>query len=208
MIEPVLHPVPIVELRPTQITVGLREVTAKRKEWRDKGGIKGADFLGTHMIPVVIGPKARYYIIDHHHLALALKGEGVEHVLVNVIADLKRLEPDAFWFVMDNRTWMYAYDEKGRRRDHTDLPKSLDEMITDPFRSFAGELRQLGGYSKETVPYSEFLWADFLRRRLKLKDVEKNFNGALEVALKLAKSDDADYLPGWCGPTHSRGAAT
>ena len=60
MIEPVLHPVPIGELRPTQITVGMREVSVKRKEWRDRGGIKGADFLGTHMIPVVIGPKVRY----------------------------------------------------------------------------------------------------------------------------------------------------
>lgn len=208
MIEPVLHPVPIDALRPTQITVGLREVTAKRKEWRDKGGIKGANFLGTHMIPVIIGPKAQYYIVDHHHLGLALKREEVEHVLVNVIADLKALAPDAFWFVMDNRAWMHVYDEKGRRRDYTDLPKSLDGMVDDPFRSLAGELRQLGGYSKETTPYSEFLWADFLRRRMRRKDVEKDFQSALELALNLAKSGDADYLPGWCGPTHSRGAAT
>jgi hypothetical protein len=207
MIEPVLHPVPIGELHPTQITVGMREVTAKRKEWRGKGWTKGADFLGTHMFPVVLGPKARYYIIDHHHLALALKGEGVEHVLVNVIADLRRLEPDAFWFVMANRNWMYSYDEKGRRREHTDLPKALDGMIDDPFRSLAGELRRLGGYSKETAPYSEFQWADYLRRRMKLKDLKKDFNSASEQAMKLAKSGDADYLPGWCGPTHSSGTA-
>src|SRR5262245_1178867 len=32
--EPLLKPVPITELRPTQITVGLREVNAKRKRWR------------------------------------------------------------------------------------------------------------------------------------------------------------------------------
>ena len=129
-------------------------------------------------------------------------------MLVNVIADLKRLAPDAFWFVMDNRAWMHVYDEKGRRRDYTDLPKSLDGMVDDPFRSLAGELRQLGGYSKETTPYSEFLWADFLRRRMRRKDVEKDFQSALELALNLAKGGDADYLPGWCGPTHSRGAAT
>jgi hypothetical protein len=202
MIEPILHPVPVDDLRPTQITVGLREVAAKRKQWRDKGATKHADFLGTHMIPVILGRKERYYIIDHHHLALALKNEGVKHVLVNVIADLKRLDSDAFWFVMDNRTWMYVYDEKGMRRDHTDLPKSLDGMINDPFRSLASELRQLGGYSKETVPYGEFLWTDFLRRRMKLKDVEKDFKAALKLALKLAKSGDAEYLPGWCGPTH------
>ena len=32
--EPILHSVPIAELRPTQITVGMREVTAKQKRWQ------------------------------------------------------------------------------------------------------------------------------------------------------------------------------
>ena len=50
------------------------------------------------------------------------------------------------------------------------------------------------------TPFSEFLWADFLRRRIKRQDVEKDFDGALEEALKLAKGMDSDYLPGWCGP--------
>jgi hypothetical protein len=30
--------------------------------------------------------------------------------------------------------------------------------------------------------------------------VENNFEKALEKALALAKSKDAVYLPGWCGP--------
>ena len=34
--EPLLNPVPITELRPTQITVGMREVKAKRKHWREQ----------------------------------------------------------------------------------------------------------------------------------------------------------------------------
>jgi len=66
--EPLLHPVPITELRPTQITVGMREVKAKRKRWREEGDTKGAEFLGKHMIPVILGPKQRHYVIDHHHL--------------------------------------------------------------------------------------------------------------------------------------------
>ena len=35
--EPTLNPVPIMELRPTQITVGMREVEEKRRAWREKG---------------------------------------------------------------------------------------------------------------------------------------------------------------------------
>ena len=88
----------------------------------------------------------------------------------------------------------------GRRRPYSDLPKSVDKLIDDPFRSLAGELRRAGGFAKDTTPFSEFLWADFLRRRMKRKAVGANFERALEKALELAKSLDADYLPGWCGP--------
>jgi hypothetical protein len=197
--EPILHPVPIDDLRPTQITVGMREVNAKRKAWRAKGGDRGAEFLGRHMVPVILGPKSRPYIIDHHHLALALHEEGVETLLVTVLADLSRLKPDAFWIVLDNHNWMHPFDDKGQRRRYEEIPKSIRDLIDDPFRSLASELRLVGGFAKDTTPYSEFLWADFLRRRIKRKTVDSDFRRALEQARKLAKSKDANYLPGWCG---------
>jgi hypothetical protein len=198
--EPLLGPVAISDLRPTQITVGMREVKAKRKRWRDERTKKGEEFLGKHMIPVILGPKDRHYVIDHHHLARALHDEGVRDVAVTVIANLSKLDRDAFWFVMDNRDWTHPFDANGRRRPYSDMPKSVDKLIDDPFRSLAGELRLAGGFAKDTTPFSEFLWADFLRRRMKRKVVEANFDGALEKALHLAKSVDANYLPGWCGP--------
>jgi len=198
--EPILRPVAIDALRPTQITVGMREVEAKRKEWRGKKGDRGPEFLGRHMIPVILGPKGRYYVIDHHHLARALHEEKVKDVLVTVIARLDRLERDAFWFVLDNHSWMHPFDAEGRRRSYRDIPRSVGDLVDDPFRSLAGELRRVGGFAKDTTPFSEFLWADFLRRRMKRRTVEKDFGGALERALELAKGAEADYLPGWCGP--------
>src|SRR6266576_959337 len=95
--EPVLKPVSIADLRPTQITVGMREVREKRQHWRKRKPQKMAEFLGKHMIPVILGPKKRHYIIDHHHLSLALLREGIKNVLVTVIADLSMLESDQFW---------------------------------------------------------------------------------------------------------------
>jgi len=198
--EPLLSPVTIADLRPTQITVGMREVKAKRQRWREKTDKKGAKFLGEHMIPVILGPKNRHYIIDHHHLALALHIEGVEQVLVTVVANLSKLDRDAFWVVLDNRSWLHPFDDEGRRRAYEDIPKSVTDLIDDPFRSLAGEMRRAGGFAKDTTPFSEFLWADFLRRRMKRKAVENDFDHALETALQLAKSEDASYLPGWCGP--------
>jgi hypothetical protein len=198
--EPVLKPVKIKDLRPTQMTVGMREVEEKRKRWREHKGKKKDEFLGSHMIPVLLGPKEQHYVIDHHHLARALLEEGQDHVLISVIADLRTLDRDAFWVVADNRGWCHPYDQNGIRRDFKDIPDKIGGLRDDPYRSLAGEIRRLGGCSKETVPFSEFLWADFFRRRLKKKALEKEFTASMERALKLAKSSEASYLPGWCGP--------
>ena len=176
--EPILKPVAIADLRPTQMTVGIREVKEKRKRWHDESKKKGAEFLGKHMIPVVLGPKDRHYVIDHHHLARALHDEGVKEVLVTVVKNLRTLEPDSFWFVLDNHSWMHPYDDEGRLRPYKDLPKTVAGLIDDPFRSLAGELRRAGGFAKDTTPFSEFLWADFLRRRVKRKTVETHFEAS------------------------------
>ncbi len=152
------------------------------------------------MIPVVLGPGRTHYVIDHHHLARALHDEGVKEVLVTVIADLTMVDRDAFWVVLDSRRWVYPYDAKGERHHYREIPKTVAGLKDDPFRSLAGELRRVGGYAKDTTPFSEFLWADFLRRRLSRKSVTADFQNAAEKALALAKSKDAIYLPGWCGP--------
>jgi hypothetical protein len=199
--EPIFTATPIKELRPTQITVGLHEVSEKRKGWRERHGKKAGKFLASHMIPVVLGPKERPYVTDHHHLALALRDEGVTEVATTVVLDLSRLDPDAFWVVLDNRSLMHPFDERGRRKHYRDIPTSIDDLIDDPYRSLAGGLRRAGGYAKDTTPFSEFLWADFLRRRIPRSEVDKRYEAALDEALKLAKGRDADYLPGWCGPT-------
>ena len=199
--EPILNPIAIKLLRPTQITVGMREVNEKRRHWQKLPNKKKAEFLGKHMIPVVLGPHDRHYIIDHHHLTRALYEEGAEQLLVVVVADLSRLDRDAFWTVLDHRSWVHPYDAEGKRRDYSAIPKSISALKDDPYRSLAGELRRAGGYAKDTTPFSEFLWADFLRRRLKRTLIRQDFNRALRTARNLAKDADANYLPGWCGPS-------
>jgi hypothetical protein len=162
--EPTLKPISIADLRPTQMTVGQREVEQKRRQWRELAETKGPEFLGRHMVPTVLGPKGRHYVLDHHHLVRALHEEGVKEVLATVEADLSALKKTSFWVYL------------------------------------AGELRRAGGFAKDTTPFSEFLWADFLRSRIKPKALDKHFESALDKALVLAKTKDAAYLPGWCGP--------
>jgi hypothetical protein len=198
--EPILHATPILDLRPTQMTLGMYEVTEKRKSWKTLDAKTLTKLLESHMVPVVLGPGGDRYLIDHHHLARALHDQGVKSVFVTTVADLHRLEAPEFWNMMDFHGWAHPYDDEGRRRDYADLPKTIEDMEDDPYRSLAGELRTIGGFSKDSTPFSEFVWADFLRRRIKPKVVRKDFSEALSLALDLAKSQEANYLPGWCAP--------
>ncbi len=199
--EPRLRTVAIAELRPTQMTVGFREVAAKQAQWRqDRAGHQAA-YLGEHMIPAVLGPKGRYYVLDHHHLCRALLEEGQTEIAVTRLADLSRLAKESFFVYMDNRGWLHPYDAEGKRHGWEELPKTIADMADDPYRSLAGALRRMGGFAKDVTPFSEFIWADFLRQNIRRSRVEKRFETALDEAFKLAKSHDADFLPGWCGPS-------
>jgi hypothetical protein len=198
--EPLLQHAAIKALHPTQITVGMREVRQTREQWRGKRRKKTAKSLDQHLVPVILGPDNRHYIVGYHHLARALYDEGVKHVFVTVVENLSELSPEAFWSVLDNRSWTHPYDEKGHRQTYDAIPRSVRDLIDDPFHSLASEVRRAGGFAKQTMPFSEFLWADFLRRQIARKLVENDFSRAVEEALELAKRPPANYLPGWCGP--------
>ena len=191
--------VPVADLRPTQMTCGFREVEIKRRQWREADEEARAKLLRRHVVPAVIGPKGRLYIVDHHHFTRALLEEKAHLVAVYVVADLEHLAKGEFWTFLDNSDWCHAYDAQGERCALSDIPKSLTDLTDDPFRSLVGELIRAGGCAKSGAPFFEFLWADFLRRRIKPALVQKEFGTALVKAVELAKSSDAKSLPGWSG---------
>jgi hypothetical protein len=198
-VQPILKPVKIMDLRPTQMTVGMREVGIKREQWRNRPRDSAGKFLGSHMIPAVLGPKGEPWIVDHHHLALAMHEEGVEQVLVSIIAKLDDLPKKRFMAFMDAHNWVHAYDAHGKRRDFDDLPHDVTALADDPYRSLAGEVRRSGGYAKSPTPYTEFLWADFFRDRIKHNRLEAKFDKCVVEAVPLARGPEARHLPGWAG---------
>jgi len=187
------------KLLPTQITVGMEEVALKRQHWASLGKKARETALSDHWFPSIIGPEGQHYIVDHHHFGLALHQEGVKTVSLMILKDLSWLEPLHFWHVMDHHQWVHPYDSEGLRRDFSAVPRHLSGLQDDPYRSLAGELRSAGGYAKDVTPFSEFLWADFFRSRITLAALQKNFPKALEQAKKLARGQQARYLPGWTG---------
>ena len=197
--EVTLQATPINRLRPTQMTVGMYEVRRKRKAWAERDKEKLEDYLARHMVPVVIGPDHELFLIDHHHLARALLEEGMKSVFVHFVDDFSMVKGDAFWALMEYHRWVHPYDGKGRRREYGELPKAIADMKDDPYRSLSGELRNVGGFAKDALPFAEFAWADFFRPRIKARAIERDFSDALGKAMIQAKSNDASYLPGWCG---------
>ena len=196
--DPVLSPVPIDSLRPTQITIGLIEVRHKRKQW-DKLGKKKARYLGHHMVPVVVGPKGQPYVIDHHHLARALHDEGQKKVLIQPVANLQTLSQEHFWRFLDNKGWLHPFDEHGERQPYSAIPKKISRLKDDPFRSLAGAVRKAGGYAKETTPFGEFIWADYFRTIFKAHQIQSEWRKCLDAATAFAREHDAHFMPGWCG---------
>jgi hypothetical protein len=186
-------------LRPTQLSVGYAEVQLKREEWRAMKPRERDAELARHVFPSVLGPERAHYIIDHHHLGIALIESGVREVWLAEFDDLSWLEPPVFWRTMEYRSWTHPYDHRGRRRSYKEMPTRLVQLKDDPYRSLAGMVRRAGGYAKEQTVFAEFLWADFFRPHIDAEQISEQPRRATKAGVKLAQSPTARYLPGWSG---------
>ena len=182
------------DLRPTQMTVGYREVSEKRRRWR-MSAAAGNDAFRNLIVPVVLGPGGQNYILDRHHGLCALAAEAVAEVQVSVVDDLRSLEWVGFWRTLDRRGWCRPRDAEGQRQDYSYIPTTIDGLVDDPFRSLARSLRRAGGYAKQKAPFSDFVWADFLRCRVPRTLVNDDFEAALRAALAVARNGGPSTNP-------------
>ena len=188
-------------LRPTQLTVGMLEVKHKRKRLRalEKRPGELVAFILEMPIRVVLGPVHRAYVIDHHHLALALIKEDFQTAPMEIVADFSKLSDRSFWAKMKARNFLHLYDAHGQRRPLRALGKNLKRLKDDPYRSLAGFVRAAGGYIKTPSPFAEFQWADYFRQRIDEDWLDGHFPQAVAKALLLAKHPEASGLPGFIG---------
>jgi hypothetical protein len=193
------HEAELCHLRPTQITIGLIEVHHKRKELEALGRHAQRDFLAAHPIPAVFGPEEHIFITDHHHLARAALEAGIETAFFLIEAELPQLDAGAFWRTMQEKCWAHPIDEHGARQSCGSIPKHLEQLRDDVYRSVAGFVRSAGGYDKTPTAYAEFLWADFFRHRIVVGPTHEDFRRAVAEALALARSPAARALPGFHG---------
>lgn len=192
---------PIASLRPTQAAVGMRAVEVKRRKLERRLGRskKILQYLGERPIPSVLGPGGELFIVDHHHLSLALLQAEVTEAFVQVIDDLSQLPRTAFWQQMEAAGRLHPFDEAGRRMLPSRLPRRLTALRHDPYRDLAWSVREAGAFEKSLEPYSEFRWAAFFRTRIAPHTLKQNYDAAVTKAIRLTRHADAAGLPGFVG---------
>jgi hypothetical protein len=194
----ILHQ-PLRSLRPTQLTVGLRKVAEKRHELKAMPAKKRQSHMTAQLYPAVRGPEKKFYILDHHHEAMAALREGAEMVSVGLVSDLSHLSSTAFWVYLDHRSWLHCYDRHGRRRSFAAVPRRFEDMADDPYRSLAASVQEAGGFAKPDEPFFEFLWANHFRAQIEAALVRKDWERAVKDAVRLSRSKKSAFLPGWAG---------
>jgi len=192
--------VPLLTLKPTQYALGLREVARKVAELKAMGHDERHEFLRSRPVAVVISPRKFYRIVDHHHHVRACWEAGIDELPLDVKADFSHLSQDEFWPTMEKARWVHLLDQfgLGPHPPHL-LPDDVRGMADDPFRSLAWALRHAGAYEKNDHPFSEFLWADYLRREIEIVPGDEGFAAALKSAHAVARDPKARALPGYKG---------
>ena len=189
---------PLLSLKPTQFALGLREVARKVAQLKDMGHDKRHDFLRDRPVPVVLSAKKRWHIVDHHHHARACWEAGIEELPVEVKADLTHLTETEFWKAMHESRWVHLHDQfgLGPHEPHL-LPEDIRGLADDPYRSLAWALRHAGAYEKTDAAFSEYKWADFLRKEVAIEHGDEGFAHALAKARQLARTPTCAHLPGF-----------
>jgi len=191
--------VAIEALRPTQFAVGYREVEERAQNIVGKSPKKFKKYMEEHLPLLVVGPGGVPYLIDGHHLALALVRHRVtDHFEARIEANWRDLSPAEFWKNMRQHGWVYLYDNEGRGPLEPDrLPRKVTELGDDPYRALAWAVRKRGGYRKTNASFAEFKWAKYFRSRITIGSAPGDFDRAVEAALKISHLPEAQDLPGY-----------
>jgi hypothetical protein len=190
---------PIAELKPTQMTLGLDEVTSRATRIAQMSTSEVEALLKKKPIPYVLGPGKKVYIVDHHHLARALWSLKItEAVLGEQLADWSDMETKDFWRLMETNGYCWPIDADGNRRPYAAIPASIADLTDNIWRTLGRRVRGKAFEDLDT-PYQEFMWGDYFRTFMSRRLIELEFDLAAEVATKLARLPEAQDLPGYWG---------
>jgi hypothetical protein len=199
--EPLLE-VPVAELQPTQLCVGLAEVRSRQRDFRGESGSERRNYLGSRPVPLVRDAAGALWMVDRHHRLRALLELDPEAVAFGyVVLQLDSRERSAALERLQQRGWLYLHDGRGLGPlPATALPTSLIGLQDDPYRSLVWKLKAEGVIRPAPlIPFHEFRWGAWLRRRPLPPFSSERLEPALPTARALARSAAAAQMAGWTG---------
>lgn len=188
----------LLDLRPTQIAVGIVQVKHKMAETRRVGAGERYAFMEERAIEVVRGPGGLLHVVDHHHWARAWIELRIERAPVHIKADFRDLDDIDFLATMIERGWIHPFNERGEKVDIACLPRSVADMPDDPYQSLAAFLRMAGVFENPGEFNAKFAWADYLRQHVTGDSgTIEGFAQMLATAFSVAHTREARSLPGY-----------
>jgi len=215
----------------TQFVLGMSEVACKM------GFIESASYSDLNkylmkddmIVPLVKGPNA-LYMINGHHLVRALVDSDIDLswkiVYCTIVDDLSSYtDEEEFWSHMVKNEYVWLYDNKGYQPvDPQYIPRNIELLLNDPYRSLAWMSRNYGAYARSLIPFADFMWANYYRDNLVLNgtsnvtvdspiswswcnvrpfspmcfpEQQNSLASALPWAMKIATQPEASSLPGY-----------
>ena len=194
--------VPIGQLRPTQLCVGLAEVRSRLRDFSSEDARERRSYLGTKPVPLVRNRSGDVWMVDRHHrLRALLELDPNATAFGYVVLQLEVSERHAVLEQLHQRGWLYLYDGRGLGPlQPTALPSSLSGTQDDPYRSLVWKLKKEKVIeAAPLIPFHEFRWGAWLRSRALPPFSSEHLEPAMPAARALVRSRAASHLAGWKG---------
>jgi len=194
--------VPIAQLQPTQMCVGLAEVRSRQLDFSEESGDQRRRYLRSKPVPLVRNASGLFWMMDRHHrlrglIELAPESIAFGYIALEVSSDDRSLVLEE----LERRGWLYLHDGRGLGPlPATALPSTLHGLQDDPYRSLVWKLKKEGCIEPEPlIPFHEFRWGAWLRSRSLPPFSSTHLDSALPAARALVRSRAASHLAGWKG---------
>jgi hypothetical protein len=194
--------VAIADLQPTQLCIGLAEVRSRQRDFSAESGSQRRRYLGSKPVPLVRSRSGDLWMVDRHHRLRALiELDPVATAYGYVVLDVDSNNRQQVLEALRQRGWLYLYDGRGLGPlSPAALPAHLTGLQDDPYRSLVWKLKQEGVIQPAPlIPFHEFRWGAWLRRRPLPPFSSDRLEPALPAARALARSSAASHLAGWTG---------
>jgi hypothetical protein len=193
---------PILSLQPTQLCVGLAEVSSRLADFAADSASQRSSYLAGKPVPLVRSGAGEVWMVDRHHRLRALVELDPQATAFGyVVLEVDSGDRSVVLEQLHRRGWLYLYDGRGLGPlAPAVLPRQLTGLQDDPYRSLVWKLKAEKVIAPAPlIPFHEFRWGAWLRSRTLPPFSSQRLEPALPAARALARSAAAAHLAGWKG---------